>query len=134
MVHTDTVSQILYVSRLAPGRQPSCVSDIVGVARAANGASGVTGALIFDGEYFCQLIEADEVVARSLMQRIERDPRHVDITPLFSRQDHRLRLSRTWRSGYCETQQLGMFARAEGPRGEAALSAFLTVLDGADME
>jgi hypothetical protein len=134
MVHTETVFQLLYVSQLAPGRKSSCVSDIVSVSRAANAARGITGALIFDGEYFCQLIEGDEVAVRALMQRIEHDPRHVNVVPLFSRQDRNMRLTRSWRSGYCETHQLGAFALAEAPRGEAALTAFLTVLDGADME
>lgn len=134
MLHTETVSQILYVSQLAPTRKSSCVSEIVSTSRAANSARGLTGALIFDGEYFCQLIEGDDAEVQALMQRIADDPRHTNVTLLFASQARHARLTRSWRSGYCETQLLGAFAQADGPRGDAALAAFMSVLESADME
>jgi hypothetical protein len=134
MLHAETVSQILYVSQLAPTRKFSCVSEIIATSRVANSARGLTGALIFDGEYFCQLIEGDDAEVQDLMQRIADDPRHTNVTLLFASQTSHARLTRSWRSGYCEAQLLGAFAQAEGPRGDTALAAFMSVLASADME
>lgn len=134
MVHAEIVSQILYVSQLAPTRKPSCVSEVVATSRIANSTRGLTGALIFDGEYFCQLIEGAEADVQGLMQRIAADPRHINVTLLFASQVRGSRLTRSWRSGYCESQLLSAFAQAGGPRGDAARAAFMSVLASADME
>ena len=134
MVYTDTAFQILYASQLAPTRQFSCVSDIITMSRVANAARGLTGALIFDGEYFCQLLEGDEAQVVGLMDRIATDPRHINVTRLFVSAAERPRVTRNWSSGYCEAHQLELFTRADGPRGEVALAEFMSVLAGADME
>ena len=134
MVYTDTAFQILYASQLAPTRQFSCVSDIITMSRVANEARGLTGALIFDGEYFCQLLEGDEATVVALMDRIATDARHVNVKRLFTGKAGLPRVTRSWRSGYSEAHQLEVFSRADGPLGEVALAEFMSVLAGADME
>jgi Sensors of blue-light using FAD len=134
MASTDNLLQILYVSRLAPGTSLGAVNDIVALSRRANPAHGITGALLFDGEYFGQLLEGSEADVAALMHRIESDPRHRAITPLLCRPADAPRLTRVWRSGYCEAQQLEAFIADASLRGPAALDAFLSILHGADVE
>jgi hypothetical protein len=134
MVHTDTAFQILYTSQLAPTCTFSCVSHIITMSRVANEARGLTGALVFDGEYFCQLLEGEEAQVVALMDRIAADPRHVNVTRLFVSAAERPRVTRSWRSGYSESHQLAVFNGADASRGEVALAEFMSVLTRADME
>ncbi|MEP6872896.1 MAG: BLUF domain-containing protein [Burkholderiales bacterium] len=134
MTSTDTLCQILYVSQLVPGSNFGAVGDIIAMSRRANPAHGVTGALLFDGEYFGQLLEGSEDHVAALMHRIETDPRHRAITPVLRRPAAAPRLMRIWRSGYCEAQQLESFIVDASLRGAAALNAFLVILRGADVE
>ena len=130
---SSTLFQILYVSQLTPGSRFGVVSEIVTAARHANRAKGVSGALLFDGEYFGQLLEGAEANVVALMKRIETDPRHRAITPLFDGPSEAPRHARAWRSGYCDAQQLGVFMVDDTLRGPAALAAFLAILQGADL-
>ena len=134
MASTDDLFQILYVSQLVPGTSFDAVIDIVARSRRANPAHGITGALLFDGEHFGQLLEGSEADIIALMHRIESDPRHRAITPLLCRPAAAPRLMRVWRSGYCEAQQLDVFSADASLRGPAALDAFLSILQGADVE
>ncbi|MEP7296552.1 MAG: BLUF domain-containing protein [Burkholderiales bacterium] len=128
------VYQMLYVSRLMPGSGYSVVNDIVSVSRRTNAQRDITGALVFDGECFGQLIEGRKPDVIALMQRIETDPRHTDIRLLFSGVTGPTRRTRVWRSGYCEAQQLEMLMADAAHSGPAALAAFMSILDTADVE
>ena len=134
MASTDDLFQILYVSQLLPGSSFGAVNDIIAMSRRANPARGITGALLFDGEYFGELLEGSETDVVALMHRIESDPRHRAITPLLCRPAAAPRLMRVWRSGYCEALQLEAFIADASLRGPAALEAFLSILQGADVE
>jgi Sensors of blue-light using FAD len=127
--------QLLYVSHLAPGADFAVVKEIVDVARLRNPAHGITGALLFDGERFCQLIEGAEAEVSTLMQSISRDPRHTDVRVLFAAPSpHSERALRRWVSGYCDANDVEAFDGEAGLRGADALQAFLSVLRGADVE
>jgi lipase chaperone LimK len=43
---------------------------------------GVTGALLYSGGYFCQVIEGPEAVLEELFESIQMDRRHGDVTVL----------------------------------------------------
>jgi Sensors of blue-light using FAD len=135
MVSGEPLFQLLYVSHLAPGADFAVVKQIVDVARLRNPAHGITGALLFDGERFCQLIEGAESEVGALMQSIGRDPRHTDVRVLFAgpspRDGHALR---RWVSGYCDPIELEAFDGEAGMRDADAVQAFLSVLQGADVE
>jgi Sensors of blue-light using FAD len=134
MASTDDLFQILYVSQLVPGTSLEGVSDIVALSRRANPPRGITGALLFDGEYFGQLLEGSEADMVGLMHRIESDSRHRAITPLLCRPAIAKRVMRVWRSGYCEALQLERLTADTSLRGAAALDAFLSILQSADVE
>lgn len=126
--------QLLYVSQLAADCDFGVVKDVVDVSRRRNPALGLTGALLFDGGHFCQLIEGAEGDALELMSRIQRDPRHTDLQLLHAGSAAGARLLNRWASGYCDSHELEPFLGSEGLRGQLARDAFLSVLKGADME
>jgi len=52
-------------------------------ARLENGKRNVTGILVFSDNMFFQVLEGDENVVRSLMQKITPDKRHLDVKIIF---------------------------------------------------
>ena len=126
--------QILYVSQLAHQADFSVVKDIVRASRSHNPARGITGALLFDGERFCQLLEGTQADVASLMLRIERDARHGAIRTLHAG-SATARALRSWRSGYCESaNDLDAFEGARGLAGTDAAQAFIALARTADLE
>jgi Sensors of blue-light using FAD len=58
------------------------IRDILAAAHRNNPAKGVTGALLYSGGYFCQVIEGPEDVLEELFESIQMDGRHGDVTVL----------------------------------------------------
>lgn len=75
---------LAYISRTAiEGRNEDIrveIERILHVARARNSKTGVTGALLFSGGYFCQVIEGGQRAIEELFETIQMDPRHSDVT------------------------------------------------------
>ena len=124
----------LYVSQLAPGFDFTVVQPIVHAARAYNATHRIRGALVFDGYRFGQLIVGPERGVTALMSRIQRDPRHAGVRLLHSGPALATALMQTWSSGYCDATALDALVNDDGPRGEAAVAAFLTLLATADLD
>lgn len=134
MLSVENPFQLLYVSRLAPDCNWEVMKEIADTARRNNPAQGINGALLFDGERFCQLIEGDEKAVRALMDKIARDTRHTDVRLLLASPSATGPNSQRWVCGYCDAHELEVFDRARGLAEGTALAAFLSVLQGADME
>jgi hypothetical protein len=75
--------EILYFSQLAPNQPTDVVGHIVAQARARNAVEGITGLLVFDGMRFCQHFEGPRGNVLRLMQRLEADPRHVQMRVVY---------------------------------------------------
>lgn len=73
------------ISRLAPEDTIEEVEKIVAVSRPRNRDLDVTGALLFTGERFVQLLEGPTEGIVALQQSIFRDPRHRQVTTIHSR-------------------------------------------------
>jgi len=58
------------------------IRDILAAAHRNNPSLGVTGALLYSGGYFCQVIEGPEDVLEELFESIQMDGRHGDVTVL----------------------------------------------------
>ncbi len=58
------------------------IQDILAAAHVNNPALGVTGALLYSGGYFCQVIEGSQAVLEELFESIQMDRRHGDVTVL----------------------------------------------------
>ena len=78
--------RLIYVSRalVQPPKEgwKQAIEDILTKSRAHNEAAGITGALLFNGIYFAQLLEGREDEIRPLFQRIRRDNRHTEVTSI----------------------------------------------------
>lgn len=58
------------------------VKNILDAANKNNPAMGITGALLYSGGYFCQVIEGNADALEELFEVIQLDDRHGDITVL----------------------------------------------------
>lgn len=58
------------------------IVDILAKAHKNNPDLGVTGALLYSGGYFCQVIEGDDEALEELFETIQGDDRHGEITIL----------------------------------------------------
>jgi len=58
------------------------IKDILAAAHRNNPSKGITGALLYSGDYFCQVIEGPADVLEELFETIQMDDRHGDVTVL----------------------------------------------------
>lgn len=59
------------------------VETIVAESYRRNEACGITGILLFDGEFFMQTIEGPAAATRAVFARISEDDRHENVVPFF---------------------------------------------------
>jgi len=79
----DGILRLQYVSRAAPELAPAEVRDISQQATAFNARAGITGALVFTGKHFSQVIEGPPAAVRMLMDAIASDARHRAVRMLY---------------------------------------------------
>lgn len=82
------VYKILYCSRNCIGgsreQQAVEIRKILASARSNNAPKGITGALLFNGSCFAQVLEGPLSAIEAVFEIIQRDPRHDDVTVLES--------------------------------------------------
>lgn len=95
---------LLYVSRPSPfmRERERTLDDIVATARLHNKRVGITGALAHTQDHFAQLLEGPTAALDDLMNRIELDRRHTDVTILRVESIVRRRLP-AWSMAYAGT-------------------------------
>ena len=78
MYDTDPkeIEQLIYTSQAAVPMDEAVLNDILETARSTNQKLNITGFLVFDGEYFVQLLEGEKNSIESLYAKIAKDPRH----------------------------------------------------------
>ena len=93
---------LLYISRctLPPTEGAEQIAELVAAARSRNAALNLTGALIWTGENFAQILEGPADALDAVMADIRQDARHTDITMLFTHPIQQRRFS-DWRMAYC---------------------------------
>jgi hypothetical protein len=129
----DLVSCVLWLSRLSPASDLSVVKQVFQTARERNASLGLTGAMVFDGESFCQLVEGHVFDISAVYRDVEFDPRLLDLRVLHVAPVPAPRRLTRWRSGYCDGPALDMFSGSSGLQGEAAVAAFLDLLPNCDL-
>jgi Sensors of blue-light using FAD len=72
------------------------ISDILETAYRFNQLHGITGALIFDTEWFVQVLEGERDAVWPLFQRIAADRRHSRVTPVEITWDARRQFGDWW--------------------------------------
>jgi hypothetical protein len=80
--------QLVYSSVARDDFSPQDLKRLLLRARLANKELNVTGMLLYHSRTFLQALEGDEAIVRRLFSRIERDPRHhqvslIDASTLF---------------------------------------------------
>ena len=82
------VYKILYCSKnLIEGenaKRDAEITQILQTSRRKNKEQNVTGALLFDSGYFAQALEGPRLAIEQIFERIQRDPRHGEVTVLGS--------------------------------------------------
>jgi hypothetical protein len=80
--------QISYISKNTvlgtPEQLKAQIEDILKKAQKNNSILNISGALLYSGGYFCQVIEGEQNDIEKLFKRIQMDSRHSDITVLCS--------------------------------------------------
>ncbi|MCW6511313.1 BLUF domain-containing protein [Lichenifustis flavocetrariae] len=78
--------RLVYTSRnLLTGTEharAAAVAEILATSQANNARVGVSGALLFNGGSFAQVLEGPRPVVERTFERIQRDPRHSDVNVL----------------------------------------------------
>ena len=75
------IQSLVYVSSSAvdPHARQEALDSIVGASRRNNPRCDLTGALVFTGEHFVQVLEGDPLSIRTLFTTLRADPRHHSI-------------------------------------------------------
>ena len=80
------IYRLVYTSRnlLTGGEdeQQAAVAGLLAVSKRNNARVGVTGALLFNGGSFAQVLEGSRAAVESTFERIQRDRRHSDVAVL----------------------------------------------------
>lgn len=111
---------IVYVSRLALGRDDGVFSGSCRHARVHNLAHGITGVLLFDGERFLQWLYGAPGEVAPPMDRIAADARRTGVQVLLQAQWPAAESGSRWRSGYVDAEALEALA-ARHPAEPGAL-------------
>ena len=78
--------RLVYTSRnLVDGgeeEQKAAIAGLLAVSKRNNARVGVTGALLFNGGSFAQVLEGSRAAVEATFERIQRDPRHSDVSVL----------------------------------------------------
>jgi len=85
------MERIIYYSRVTTEDIDQTLRNIKSKSHANNPARKITGALVYDGGYFVQLLEGPRESVQGIYSRINRDTRHADIRliasgPIFQRE------------------------------------------------
>lgn len=96
------LQSLLYTSRLAAGYGPTEVGRIVKQAREMNAIHGITGVLVFDGEWFAQYVEGTADAIDVLESHLRADPRHSDFNAIETGPCGRERRFPHWVMGYAD--------------------------------
>lgn len=110
----------MYVSRAMVARDDAdkVIDAIVAVSRPRNAALDVTGALIFSGDSFAQIIEGPTEAITELRARISRDARHGELLTVAEGTDQVGRDFADWSLAYSGT---ALFVEREIERIRAAV-------------
>ena len=78
---------LVYASIANEDFSPEQLLELLAVSRRNNESCGITGMLLYKERRFLQVLEGDEAAVRATYARIERDPRHRDVTLLITDQE-----------------------------------------------
>lgn len=74
-----SLRQLIYASKPTDSFVPEDLDRILQASRRNNHEIGVTGLLLFTGDFFTQVLEGKPQRIEALYKRISKDPRHLEI-------------------------------------------------------
>jgi EAL domain-containing protein (putative c-di-GMP-specific phosphodiesterase class I) len=77
------LTTLIYRSRLCRSVSVHFLAQLAGKAQRFNEKVSVTGILLFDGDYFLQILEGSSDAIDTVFNRVRRDPRHTQIVQLM---------------------------------------------------
>jgi hypothetical protein len=92
------LERVIYVSTANHAIDASALADILDASVRNNGASGLTGMLLYAGGSFMQVLEGDSEAVDATLARVCRDPRHSDVFEI-DRSPIEERAFANWRMG-----------------------------------
>ncbi len=100
------MQSILYISesKIEPANAQDEVERILKTAYAWNRSVGITGALMFTGSHFAQVIEGEDAILSQLMGSIARDSRHAQVN-VVAREPLSVRRFPDWSMAYSGPSQ-----------------------------
>lgn len=91
--------RLIYSSEAAPGLAAGELEQMLAESRIRNKAHGITGVLLLVEGAFLQILEGEKDDVDSLMERIQRDPRHHGIK-VFYEEEVDERAFESWSMAY----------------------------------
>lgn len=106
--------QLIYSSRAAQPMSAAALEEILVDARAGNAKRDITGALVYVGGVFIQILEGDRDDVNRLLASIADDPRHRSLKVFYEAEIER-RAFASWRMAYVAATREQMLAWAGLP-------------------
>ncbi|MEY4685754.1 MAG: hypothetical protein RLZ25_2213 [Pseudomonadota bacterium] len=72
--------QIIYESKATRSFSEAEVEALLAASRTSNSRKGITGILLYRNGTFTQVLEGEESAIRALLEKIQRDPRHQNLS------------------------------------------------------
>lgn len=117
-----SVHQIVYCSRNRISGTSTDVEieigSILSVARAKNKKAGISGALLFSGDAFAQVLEGPLDAVEEIFERIQCDERHSDVVMLRNAESE-ARIFSDWSMAYVHPDAVHALPNAEIDLDEA---------------
>jgi len=98
--------RLIYASRTTAKADAAAIDNIVEVARARNELRDITGVLVFNADFFMQVLEGERAVLNGLLRQIWSDERHSDLQILEMTDISERRFVR-WSMGFVRADTLG---------------------------
>lgn len=107
--------RLIYSSEAAPGLAAAELEGMLAESRIRNKAHGITGVLVLVEGAFLQILEGEKDDILSLMERIERDPRHRGIK-VFYEEEVDERAFASWSMAYLSpsAEEVAKWAELDG--------------------
>ena len=81
---STSVHQLIYTSRPSEELTPALLEALMARARVHNARHGITGILLHTENQFMQVVEGPKAAVETLMERIQRDFRHEDVSVIMA--------------------------------------------------
>ena len=143
MSATEVLHRLVYYSRNevegGVNALDGVIDQILSVSQHNNGQAEVTGALLFNTGCFGQVLEGPRRAVEATFERIQRDPRHSDVT-LLAFETTTKRAFPNWSMGYvgakpADADRFGAIAQTSGfDPSRMTADRLLETLNGLAME